>query len=87
MTIRILAEKIFGDAIPPRFPEPKIIEPATAERNATRPQQPAAVVKRAVDEDADRPRAPRIHTISAYQNDDVPIRMTTVTSESPVSEK
>ncbi|OPH81827.1 hypothetical protein [Nitrobacter vulgaris] len=76
--LRLLAEQISGHAIRPRLPEPKVIDHADIEPSAIRPQQPqivtrvtttepvtrAAMVTPAVDDDDDRPRSPRIHTIS-----------------------
>ncbi|OPH82894.1 hypothetical protein [Nitrobacter vulgaris] len=82
--LRLLAEQISGHAIRPRLPEPKVID--HTESSMVRPQQPqsvtgvttgepvtrAAVVTHPVQDDDDRPRAPRIHTISreAYEDYD-----------------
>ena len=76
--IRILAEQISGNAIRPRLPERKIIEQepsairpqkqAAPTQSVTRsedvPVTATAVVTRPVNDDDDRWRAPRIHTVS-----------------------
>lgn len=82
--IRLFAQQLMGTAIRPRLPEPKIIEHAAAEPSVIRPQPQTAtnvttaesvtraeVVTRTVDDEDDRPRTPRIHTISqSYEDDD-----------------
>jgi hypothetical protein len=74
--VRLFAEQLMGTAIRPRLPEPAVIERAAAEPGVIHPQQRVAnvttdgVVRRAVDDDDDEPRAPRIHTISRETYED-----------------
>lgn len=73
------AKQLMGTAIRPRLPE--IIEPAAAEPSAIRPQSVTSVTTAepvtreprgtlTVDDDHDRPREPRIHTISRKTYED-----------------
>ena len=84
--LRMLAEQISGHAIRPRLPEPKVIERTDIEPSAIRPQQHpqernhqrnhcrAGYARRGgyapVEDDDDRPREPRIHTISCETYED-----------------
>ena len=84
--LRMLAEQISGHAIRPRLPEAKVIDYDAAEPSAIRPKQqnvtsvtsvttaePVTRVPRGtltVDDDHDRPREPRIHTISRKTYED-----------------
>jgi hypothetical protein len=81
--IRLFAKQVMGTAIRPRLPEPKIIEHAADEPSVIRPQPQSVtnvttaepvtrepVVTRTVDDDDDRPREPRIHTISRETYED-----------------
>ena len=70
--IRILAEQISGNAIRPRIPEQKFIEPAAAEPNAIRPQKPAASMPSVTTSDDEPVTRAAVVTLAVDQDEDTP---------------